>query len=156
TTPTSRITRSGLAETVASPVVRMKGGSGLPSGGPCAAKNSGAMIGSKAATWITASQKRIRFLDLLCSSYDRNEGSLSDALSRQHFGPPSGDRPAVPEPSHAERARTMMQSGGLGTLSTHSRKHPGFPFGSVMPFGADQKGRPVFLISSMAIHTQNL
>lgn len=37
-----------------------------------------------------------------------------------------------------------------------SRKQPGFPFGSVMPYGLDGRGRPVFLISTMAMHTQNL
>jgi len=37
-----------------------------------------------------------------------------------------------------------------------SRKHPGWPFGSVMPYALDVTGRPVFLISSMAMHTQNL
>jgi hypothetical protein len=43
-----------------------------------------------------------------------------------------------------------------GTLSTLSRKHPGFPFGSLMPFALDDAGRPIFLISNMAMHTQNL
>jgi putative heme iron utilization protein len=37
-----------------------------------------------------------------------------------------------------------------------SRKRPGFPFGSVMPYGLDDHGRPIFLISTMAMHTQNL
>jgi heme iron utilization protein len=46
--------------------------------------------------------------------------------------------------------------GRIGSLSTHSRKFPGFPFGSIMPFAADDRGRPVFFISSMAMHTQNL
>ncbi|HEV3308151.1 MAG TPA: DUF2470 domain-containing protein, partial [Candidatus Sulfotelmatobacter sp.] len=32
----------------------------------------------------------------------------------------------------------------------------GFPFGSVMPYGLDAAGRPIFLISTMAMHTQNL
>jgi putative heme iron utilization protein len=41
-------------------------------------------------------------------------------------------------------------------LSTVSRKHTGFPFGSLMPFALDAEGRPVILISSMAMHTQNL
>jgi putative heme iron utilization protein len=41
-------------------------------------------------------------------------------------------------------------------LSTHSRKFPGFPFGSIMPYAADEDGRPTFFISSMAMHTQNL
>ena len=44
----------------------------------------------------------------------------------------------------------------IGSLSTQSRKFPGFPFGSMMPFAIDDVGRPVFLISSMAMHTQNL
>jgi putative heme iron utilization protein len=44
----------------------------------------------------------------------------------------------------------------MGSLSTLSRKQPGFPFGSVMPYGLDVRGRPIFLISTMAMHTQNL
>jgi len=46
--------------------------------------------------------------------------------------------------------------GRIGSLSTLSRKQPGFPFGSVMPYGLDAAGRPIFLISTMAMHTQNL
>jgi putative heme iron utilization protein len=44
----------------------------------------------------------------------------------------------------------------IGSLSTLSRKQPGFPFGSVMPYGLGEHGRPIFLISTMAMHTQNL
>lgn len=50
----------------------------------------------------------------------------------------------------------MVYVGRIGSLSTVSRKQPGFPFGSVMPYGLDPRGRPIFLISSMAMHTQNL
>ena len=49
-----------------------------------------------------------------------------------------------------------MYSGRIGTLSTLSRKQPGFPFGSLMPYALDAQGRPIFLISTMAMHTQNL
>ncbi len=49
-----------------------------------------------------------------------------------------------------------MYLGRIGSLSTLSRKQPGFPFGSVMPYGLDNNGRPIFLISTMAMHTQNL
>src|SRR6185369_9423893 len=56
----------------------------------------------------------------------------------------------------AERARTLASLGRIGSLSTHSRKFPGFPFGSMMPYAADELGRPTFFISSMAMHTQNL
>jgi putative heme iron utilization protein len=77
--------------------------------------------------------------------------------SRKHAGPgPSADQPAVPEPTFSERARTLIHLGRIGSLSTLSRKQPGFPFGSVMPYGLDAAGRPIFLISSMAMHTQNL
>ena len=68
----------------------------------------------------------------------------------------ASDQPTVPEPSYAERARTLMYLGRIGSLSTLSRKQPGFPFGSVMPYGLDDRGRPIFLISTMAMHTQNL
>ena len=76
---------------------------------------------------------------------------------RKHARPgPASDRPPVPEPTFAERARTLVYLGRIGNLSTLSRKQPGFPFGSLMPYGLDDYGRPIFLISSMAMHTQNL
>jgi len=74
----------------------------------------------------------------------------------RHAGPPAPQRAFVAEPSLAERARTLAHLGRIGSLATHSRKQPGFPFGSVMPYAADDHGRPVFLISNMAMHTQNL
>ena len=49
-----------------------------------------------------------------------------------------------------------MHSGRIGSLSTLSRKQPGFPFGSLMPYALDRQGHPIFLISTMAMHTQNL
>jgi heme iron utilization protein len=75
----------------------------------------------------------------------------------QHAGPPrASDEPVVPEPSFAERARTLVHQGRTGTLATLSRRHPGHPFASIMPYALDAVGRPLFLISSMAMHTQNL
>lgn len=63
---------------------------------------------------------------------------------------------AGPEPTYAERARTLLARESLGMLSTNSVKHPGWPFGSVMPYVLASDGAPVFLISGMAIHTQNV
>ena len=74
----------------------------------------------------------------------------------QHGYGAAGKPPDIPETSYAEQARTLMYLGRVGTLSTESQKQPGFPFGSVMPYGADAQGRPVFLVSTMAMHTQNL
>jgi len=75
----------------------------------------------------------------------------------QHAGPPADpDVPVVPEPTFAERARTLLSQARTGTLATLSRRHPGHPFASVMPYALDDDGRPLCLISSMAMHTQNL
>ena len=82
---------------------------------------------------------------------------MTSPTIRKHAGTgAASDQPAVPEPSFAERARTLVYMARIGSLSTLSRKQPGFPFGSVMPYGLDELGRPIFLISTMAMHTQNL
>jgi heme iron utilization protein len=82
---------------------------------------------------------------------------MTSSPNKKHAGPgPTGDQPSVPEPTFAERARTLIYLGRVGSLSSLSRKQPGFPFGSVMPYGLDDHGRPIFLISTMAMHTQNL
>jgi hypothetical protein len=74
-----------------------------------------------------------------------------------HAGPRRGPAPdELPQPSYAERTRTLLHRQPTGYLSTHSRRHPSFPFGSVMPYALDDAGRPLFLISKMAMHTQNL
>lgn len=72
-----------------------------------------------------------------------------------YTGPASG-RPEVPQPTHAERVRTLLHVGGSSTLATMSCRHPGYPFGSLMPYGFDDDGTPSFLISKMAMHTQNI
>src|SRR5204862_5991881 len=75
----------------------------------------------------------------------------------RHAGPPRAtDAPSIPEPTYAERARTLVYLGRTGALATLSRRHPGHPFASVMPYAVDGRGRPLFLISTMAMHTQNL
>ena len=80
----------------------------------------------------------------------------SSSIGKHATGGAPADQPSVPEPSFAERARTLMYLGRVGSLSTLSRKRQGFPFGSVMPYALDEGGRPIFLISTMAMHTQNL
>ena len=77
-------------------------------------------------------------------------------MSRHASPTDAPDRPPAPEPTYAERARTLVYLGRAGTLSTLSLKHPGHPFGSLMPYALDGQGCPLFLISAMAMHTQNL
>ncbi len=77
--------------------------------------------------------------------------------SNRHAGTSAGGaQVTIPEPSYAERARTLLHLSRVASLSTLSRKRPGFPFGSLMPYALDGAGRPLFLISTMAMHTQNL
>jgi putative heme iron utilization protein len=65
---------------------------------------------------------------------------MSSSSFGKHAAGATSSQPAVTEPSFAERARTLMHVGHIGSLSTLSRK----------------QGRPIFLISTMAMHTQNL
>src|SRR5262249_58347666 len=82
---------------------------------------------------------------------------MAEPISRQHASGAIAPDPALAlEPTYADRARTLIHLGRVGALSTVSRKHPGWPFGSVMPYALDDSGRPLFLISAMAMHTQNL
>jgi putative heme iron utilization protein len=82
---------------------------------------------------------------------------MSSLPAGKHAGSgAASEQPAVAEPTFAERARTLVYLGRIGSLSTVSRKQPGFPFGSVMPYGLDDHGHPIFLISTMAMHTQNV
>jgi heme iron utilization protein len=82
---------------------------------------------------------------------------MSSLPTEKHAGSGgASNQPAIAEPTFAERARTLMYLGRVGSLSTLSRKQPGYPFGSVMPYGLDEYANPVFLISTMAMHTQNV
>ena len=67
---------------------------------------------------------------------------------------PSGGL-APPEPSHAERCRTLVAGATRGALSTIAADPPGFPYGSVASYGLDDRGNPVLFVSLMAEHTQN-
>jgi putative heme iron utilization protein len=60
------------------------------------------------------------------------------------------------ETTDAELARTLAASVTTGVLSTVARDEAGTPFGSLAPFGLDGRARPVFCISQLAEHTQNL
>ena len=61
------------------------------------------------------------------------------------------------EESGAVTAARQLLSGRLqGTLATQSREHPGFPFGSLLPYSIGRDGRPLILISHLAKHTRNL
>jgi len=63
--------------------------------------------------------------------------------------------PPPPEPSHAERCRTLVAGSSRGALSTIAADPAGYPYGSVASYGLDERGSPLFFVSLMAEHTQN-
>lgn len=79
-------------------------------------------------------------------------------------GPYAGTRPAQPlVPPHpasrltpGEEARTLVARATRGALSTLAVEPPGYPFGSVAPYGLLADGTPVLFMSAMAEHTRNL
>ncbi len=84
------------------------------------------------------------------------ESSAQNPVRKHAYTTARPAGPAAPEPDFAERARTLVGHRGIATLSTLSHRQEGFPFGSLMPYAIDEAGRPIFLISSMAVHTKNL
>lgn len=74
----------------------------------------------------------------------------------QHANP-TREEPLTPDdtrsPTHAERARTMVSGLRTGTLSTLDSA--GYPHGSYTTFALNGPN-PVFLVSKLASHTQNL
>ena len=77
---------------------------------------------------------------------------MSSSTAGKHPGLGAA-QPAVAEPTFAERARTLVYLGRVGSLSTLSRKQLGFP---VIPYGLDDHANPIFLITTMAMHTHNV
>jgi hypothetical protein len=76
-----------------------------------------------------------------------------DASPHESAGPPiTGDVDSFP--SHAELSRTLIEPGGIATLSTLTQS--GHPYASVAPYSAVTSGAPLICVSSLAEHTQNL
>ena len=83
-----------------------------------------------------------------------------EPVTRGHASPRRAEEeplydPAVATPSHAERARTLVEQLATGALSTLAREPAGHPYGSFVTFALDG-AEPVFLISELAEHTRNL
>lgn len=53
-------------------------------------------------------------------------------------------------------ARHLWRGAFSGVLSTQSLEHPGYPFGSVVPFAIDRAGNPLLLLSHLSQHTRNI
>src|SRR5215475_7012243 len=55
-----------------------------------------------------------------------------------------------------QAARRLFLEQSFGVLSTISMDVPGYPFGSVTPYCADERCRPLIYIANIAQHTQNI
>jgi putative heme iron utilization protein len=61
--------------------------------------------------------------------------------------------------SEAERpraARQMVEQRGVGVLASISSGLAGYPYASLTNYAVDERGRPLFLFSTLAVHTSNL
>lgn len=58
--------------------------------------------------------------------------------------------------SLARQAHALCDAGRYGMLSTLARDPAGVPFGSLVSYAADERGRPLFLFSALAEHTDNV
>lgn len=56
----------------------------------------------------------------------------------------------------AKAARTLVAARRVGVLGTISSRLPGWPYPAMMPYAVDESGRPLFLMSTLAAHTQDL
>ena len=57
---------------------------------------------------------------------------------------------------HAKEARQLLAGTLHGVLSTHSLEHPGFPFGTLVPYVIGHDGLPLLLLSHLSQHTKNV
>jgi len=57
---------------------------------------------------------------------------------------------------HPQDLRALLRAERQALLSTVSVRHPGYPFGSVVPYALWESGEPLLWISHLAAHTQNL
>ena len=57
---------------------------------------------------------------------------------------------------NATRAKQLIAEQKMAVLSTNSKRHDGYPFGSVVAYALDTESRPLLLISALAVHHRNL
>lgn len=58
--------------------------------------------------------------------------------------------------SLAIATKQALSENDTAVLSTHSKRHPGFPFGSITPYDLDAESNVIIYISRLAEHWKNL
>ncbi|MGA7415235.1 MAG: pyridoxamine 5'-phosphate oxidase family protein [Bryobacteraceae bacterium] len=60
------------------------------------------------------------------------------------------------EAQRPRAARELVEQRGVGVLATVSSRLAGYPYASLTNYAVDDHGRPLFLFSTLAVHTSNL
>jgi hypothetical protein len=61
----------------------------------------------------------------------------------------------MPDPAPAATPAELLARAAAATLATLSKRHPGWPAASFVPFALDADGSPLVLLSALAEHTAN-
>lgn len=69
---------------------------------------------------------------------------------------PTSAAGAPTQPTHAERARTIVACTTVGSLATVALDPAGYPFGSLAAYALDANGNPILSLSDLAEHAHNL
>lgn len=64
--------------------------------------------------------------------------------------------PSSDEAQRPRAARQLVEQRCVGVLATISSRLDGYPYASLTNYAADDHGRPLFLFSTLAVHTSNL
>jgi heme iron utilization protein len=56
----------------------------------------------------------------------------------------------------AGAARELLRREQVAVLSTLSLRHPGVPYGTLVPYAMSARGAPLLLLSALAQHTRNV
>eukprot|EP01043_Picozoa_sp_COSAG02_P024910 COSAG02_NODE_1380_length_12986_cov_13.843563_9_plen_324_part_00 len=111
--------------------------------------------------------QQVRCQLVLASDEEATSGGMRVVPSRQgHKVSSSGSRrPSssavrymendAPNPTHAEKSRTIIERVGKGVLCTMHQELQ-YPYGSTVNLAVDDEGRPFTFVSTMAEHTANL
>ncbi len=66
------------------------------------------------------------------------------------------DQQSISKARALDDAHRLLHVARYGVLGTISKRIPGWPFSSIVPYAVDDHGHPIILIASIAQHTKNI
>lgn len=85
-----------------------------------------------------------------------NQGKPDTVPALRHMPRGRYNPPMAADEDPSQPARHLWSATWQGVLATQSAEHPGYPFGSVVPFILGQDGQPLLLFSHLSQHTRNI